>query len=66
MHPQKALQAQAAVCACLKYFGNVIIGVARPEDKALMTDMVCCSMTTGTSSSSSFNYHFVALEQLIG
>jgi hypothetical protein len=36
----KALQAQAAVCACLKYFGNVVIGVTRQDDKILMLEML--------------------------
>jgi hypothetical protein len=36
----KALQAAATVCACLKYFGNVVIGVTRPDDKLLMLDML--------------------------
>lgn len=30
----------ATVCSCLKYYGHVIIGVARDEDRILVNDMV--------------------------
>ena len=43
---------------CLKYFGNVVIGVARKEDKILMIEMVilffeivsvsCCMLTSNS------------------
>lgn len=36
----KALQATASVCSCLKYFGKVVIGVARSDDKSIIMDMV--------------------------
>ncbi len=36
----KALQATASVCSCLKYFGKVVIGVARDDDKSIIMDMV--------------------------
>lgn len=37
----KALQTMATVCSCLKYFGNVIVGVTRDEDRVLIEQMVC-------------------------
>jgi hypothetical protein len=36
----KALQTLATTCSCLKYFGGVIVGVVRHEDRALMLNMV--------------------------
>lgn len=36
----KGLQTMATVCSCLKYYGHVIIGVARDEDRILINDMV--------------------------
>ena len=36
----KALQTMATVCSCLKYYGYVVIGVARDEDRILVNDMV--------------------------
>jgi hypothetical protein len=36
----KALQCMATVCSCLKYFGHVVIGVVRPEDKVIINNMV--------------------------
>jgi len=38
----KALQTMATVCSCLKYYGYVVIGVARDEDRILVNDMVRC------------------------
>jgi hypothetical protein len=36
----KALQTLATTCSCLKYYGNVVIGVTRNEDRNLILDMV--------------------------
>eukprot|EP00981_Chlorochromonas_danica_P008455 scaffold2193_cov179-Ochromonas_danica.AAC.34 len=36
----KALQTLATTCSCLKYFGNVVIGVARLQDRILILDML--------------------------
>ena len=36
----KGLQTMATVCSCLKYYGHVIIGVARSEDLAIVNRMV--------------------------
>eukprot|EP01032_Pedospumella_encystans_P012089 gene12089-14008_t len=36
----KALQTMATVCSCLKYYGYVVIGVARDEDRILVNDML--------------------------
>jgi hypothetical protein len=36
----KALQATAALCSCLRYFGRAVVGVARQEDRVVMLDMV--------------------------
>jgi hypothetical protein len=33
----------ATVCSCLKYYGRVIIGVARDDDRILVNDMVSLS-----------------------
>jgi hypothetical protein len=30
----------AVVCSCLKYFGHVVVGVARDEDRVLINDLV--------------------------
>jgi hypothetical protein len=39
----KGLQTMATLCSCLKYFGKVVIGVARPEDKDIILDLVSYS-----------------------
>lgn len=36
----KALQCMATVCSCLRYFGRVVIGVSREEDKEIITQMI--------------------------
>jgi hypothetical protein len=36
----KGTQTMAVVCSCLKYFGHVVIGVARDEDRVLINDLV--------------------------
>lgn len=36
----KVLQLFAAVCSCLRYFGRVTIGTARPEDRTLVENML--------------------------
>jgi hypothetical protein len=36
----KALQCMAAVCSCLKYFGRVVIGVGRTEDRKIILKIV--------------------------
>jgi hypothetical protein len=36
----KGLQTMATVCSCLKYFGKVVIGVARYEDRNIIHDLV--------------------------
>ena len=36
----KVLQCMATVCSVLKYFGHVVIGVSREQDKALVDKMV--------------------------
>lgn len=36
----KAHQAMATVCSCLRYFGHVVVGVARPEDRQQMKKLV--------------------------
>jgi hypothetical protein len=36
----KALQAMATTCSCLKYYGRVVIGVARIEDRRIIEKMV--------------------------
>lgn len=36
----KALQTLATTCSCLKYFGSVVIGVVRPEDRVLILSML--------------------------
>ena len=36
----KAHQAMATVCSCLRYFGHVVVGVARSEDRQQMKKLV--------------------------
>eukprot|EP01035_Chromulina_nebulosa_P017069 gene17069-22581_t len=36
----KALQCMATICSCLKYFGQVVVGVVRDDDRKLMLHMV--------------------------
>jgi hypothetical protein len=36
----KGMQTMATVCSCLKYFGKVVIGVARYEDRDIIHDLV--------------------------
>ena len=36
----KALQTMATLCSCLTYFGQVVLGVARTEDRILLQNKV--------------------------
>lgn len=36
----KALQCMSTVCSCLKYFGHIVIGVARPQDLVLIESLL--------------------------
>lgn len=50
----------ATVCSCLKYYGHVIIGVAREEDRILVNDMVSVQLVVllmGSSSTPSSPTH---------
>ena len=41
MNPDtKGLQCFATICSCLKYYGRVMIGVARKQDRDIIYDMV--------------------------
>ena len=36
----KALQGLATICSCLRYFGHVIVGVSRTNDRLLLIEKV--------------------------
>lgn len=44
----KALQCLATVCSLLKYFGHVVVGVARREDRLLIESLVGLSTRIST------------------
>lgn len=50
----KGLQAMASVCSLIRYFGHVIIGVARDDDHALMQSMVSYLYTYTTDMKACF------------
>ena len=55
----KVLQCMATVCSCLKYFGHVVIGVVRTEDRELITAMVTKQFDLTYS-----NTHYISFSSL--